>query len=978
MADRVAPEPPPAEGQTWQQQAVGGSNPDDLIAVVSPSGQAGTVRRADLAEAMDNGFRLEHPDEVHERKLEKAYGDRPIQTALESGLSTATFGLSDYLGGEGLRERRERNEGAALVGGIAGAFVPTGAGGLLSSAGRAVEGFAAKTLGKGLGGRVGAAGLRGAAEGVGYGVGAGVSQVALSEDPMTWEGAAATIGSNALGGALVGGGIGVAGKLLAEGATAAKAYANKQVEVLTKGEEAVDRSAFPDVVEMDQKAAGRAYAAEKEAVKARQAADITEGRAAVEAESANLQAQQREAASSLYDEAKAYKDFLKGDEAFVKTGDNEIAAMLGGSKARVMKGLNNRGDFVDAVVDGKGKKFLSNLRTQEEGLTRYLSKADEVFDNEAASQAAFLDALPRPKLPSPGSLDPMEARMVTTTAKELEERGLYELPGAGVDKTRMERVTADLGKPERFGDPIRLSMDDEGRFFINDGRHRLRALLAEGGERPLTIEVSMGSDATEAAVRLGGPSKTPFDKLVSGADEAIGKGKKFGFQAGEKLEARTTGLTPEQAEVYADFAKIELPKAGLAVTDAELNQFRAAVENFEVQMPAVKRMKAAEEVLRRNQALQARIAEVAATPSSPALQAALDRVAVAKAGAAPTPRLKALEAQLADLQEKKLGRTVSQAVGGSIGGAIGSTLLGPYIGGIGGAFIGRDIGNKFYDRFVRKLVANNAARGRSIKQAIAGMFGKGAEKVAKAMPQATKIIPAIQYASREQADGVLGPSKYQPSKNPTVNQFRERARELDSLTQPGPNGTYQVRQKALMDLHERMAGMWAISPGVANGIEKLQQAKWAFLASKLPRNPAPPHLQAGPDTWEASKPQMAKFARIMQVAENPEPAIRRVAAGTATPDDIETLKAIWPAHYEDVRGQCMDHIGELQRTLPYAQRLNLSILLDTPVDPALTPQALSVYQRPMLPPDQKQKPQAPTKPMPMGTVEPTSAQRHSQ
>src|SRR6185295_90320 len=77
-----------------------------------------------------------------------------------------------------------------------------------------------------------------------------------------------------------------------------------------------------------------------------------------------------------------------------------------------------------------------------------------------------------------------------------------------------------------------------------------------------------------------------------------------------------------------------------------------------------------------------------------------------------------------------------------------------------------------------------------------------------------------------------------------------------------------------------------------------------------------------------------------------EKAVERLGEGTATPDDIDALKTVWPEHYEKTRQLCFEHAAQLQKSMPYQSRLSLSIWLDIPVDPALTRQALSVYQMP--------------------------------
>ena len=105
-----------------------------------------------------------------EVELEKKYGDKNLRTFVESAASSASFGLSDQAlvayGGEetkeALRERRQRNEEAALAGEMAGILAPsmlTGSTNLLAKtaaagvktaakAGTAVEKITAKQLAK--------------------------------------------------------------------------------------------------------------------------------------------------------------------------------------------------------------------------------------------------------------------------------------------------------------------------------------------------------------------------------------------------------------------------------------------------------------------------------------------------------------------------------------------------------------------------------------------------------------------------------------------------------------------------------------------------------------------------------------------------------------------------------------------------------------------------------------------------------------
>lgn len=176
--------------------------------------------------------------------LEEKYGDSGVRAAVESAISSATFGLSDQgisaLGPEyqeALRERRERNEGEALFGeitGIAGPLLLSGGTSLLgrgiakvglglkgaAKVGKGVENlttkglnklfvtkgketFAKDVLKKGI-----AKGSGSAVEGTFFGVGELIEENALGRADLNAENLMAYGGQGALWGGLIGGGLG--------------------------------------------------------------------------------------------------------------------------------------------------------------------------------------------------------------------------------------------------------------------------------------------------------------------------------------------------------------------------------------------------------------------------------------------------------------------------------------------------------------------------------------------------------------------------------------------------------------------------------------------------------------------------------------------------------------------------------------------------------------------------------------------------
>jgi primosomal protein N'' len=179
-----------------------------------------------------------------EAQLEKEFGDSPLRTFAESAASAATFGVSDqvlkkFVGSKALRERRERNEEAAITGEIAGIAAPAflsggtslaakgaqtaGAGVLAASkAGQITEKALAQILKKTGKEKLARSvvkksiekGAGSAVEGAFYGTGQLVSEEALGTAEFNAENLLANVGAGAAFGAAAGGLFGSAEALI--------------------------------------------------------------------------------------------------------------------------------------------------------------------------------------------------------------------------------------------------------------------------------------------------------------------------------------------------------------------------------------------------------------------------------------------------------------------------------------------------------------------------------------------------------------------------------------------------------------------------------------------------------------------------------------------------------------------------------------------------------------------------------------------
>lgn len=228
---------------------------DGQIVVVDPYGIVGTVPPAELGVLIQQGYRFASPEENHAQYLQNEYGNQPLAAAAEGVARSATFGGYDVaaraLGAEeAVGARKRLNPGAALAGEIGGYALPGGAGALLGKAGKAAAGAVGLGEATGIGGRIAAGAVRAGAEGGLVGVQQTVSDVALSDHPLSAEAILSDLGSNVIYGAAVGGAIGAGtgtiGGILS--ATGSRVRARAQVvaqRLGIEGEIQAERAAIP-------------------------------------------------------------------------------------------------------------------------------------------------------------------------------------------------------------------------------------------------------------------------------------------------------------------------------------------------------------------------------------------------------------------------------------------------------------------------------------------------------------------------------------------------------------------------------------------------------------------------------------------------------------------------------------------------------------------------------------------------------------
>jgi hypothetical protein len=923
-----------------------GETPPTTVNMVDPHGRSFAVPIAEVDAARMAGFHPESAEENAARVAKDVRDERyggvggAVRATVAGAARAVSLGGLDAVADEDfrrdLRGLREVNPGATLVGDIGGtalAAFASGGSSLAASTPAALAmrgGRAVAALGEGAGvaGRIGAAAAGAALEGAAFGAGAGITELALSDDPVTWERATSTFSSHALFGA----GIGAAAGTFAKGAELGLSKARAAI-----AEHAAQREAMAglpaDLATLDRAGLKAAHEAELAAIETERvlarrqvAADIGTHRA------------------DVYDTSRIWKATEGATDPEIRT--------IGKQAANADKQLRNLLDNPKYLAS-KPESAMAALQKQEHALEQMLAARTRIVGEEIAEPVFERAAAPPVREGSVVVRRPAGAR---PSSRELEVT--VERPGAAPE---VRRVTT-------------AQIDDELLAQMPDG---FRPDLVES-RTPWSVRrgVPTFETAEKNAVYVVRPSELAERGNVWGNELKVANRDSVleGWAQGKRLPMVDGRLTPDgrlfiedgnhrlQAAAMSDrpiAIRFTSPKnynpqaSARDITDRVREELAAAARPtaaFDEALAAARTanaaratrataLDAAEVALQRNKGLQARIGTLTSKPASARLTAIAEaQDALAAIGSRPKT---AAEQMLSGLTFGKASAGAG-AVGAMVGGPVGALI------GAAAPLVGAKAAQLVTEKVFGRVAKASAEAGARSTKAIDAFFGAGERMVKATQPLATRVLATVRYAPSSDERTAPAPIAQRDLKPATRSPelaaaYNARASEIRSQTMIGPAGVPVMRPEAREALAAQLSPIAAIAPLLADRMETVAARKLEFLAGKLAPDPDL-GMQLGARPRQESDMQMRAFARLAAAAEDPDGVVERLASGTVTPEDAEAMRAVYPEMMASITQQIVERLPTLRGTLPYHRRLALSIFSGVPVDPALDPAVLNVLQ----------------------------------
>lgn len=868
-----------------------GFAPGQRVNIVGPDGAANSIDAAEVPTALQGGYQLEGASQSQERLTQEKYGEgvgNELKAAAEGAARGLSFGLSDQMltkGGfsspEALRERKERNEASSIGGEVIGNVAP-----MLLSGGGSLLGTGAKVAGSGVR-SIATAGH------VAEGIAATMVGKALGKGALT------RIASKAAGSAVEGLAYG-AGQAISEAAlgdtdlTAEKLLAGAGVGAVIGGSAAGLFGLGGEGVRLG----GRRLA---------EGVSGTTSRLSESIENLYRNATGAEPAKGLGEKYARFASVVSGgDEAAIKklvTDKAARAVALSGDEAieqgsRRMAQIENRSDEIlnELADQGRGANKL-------EEITKIVRK-----DNASEAYAASGDIIGNIR----GRLEEMKAD-----------------PAAFGNKAAIARAERVLNKlDERLS---KLDLQDpkaNGILFheIDNGKRELQKLAAQARkstmfapERETYEEINAMQEQFRTHLeddilwgKAGAVQKEVNSKWAPFLGNQKYAGNNFTVKIGE--EAFDPKYQHEPGRYLGFFKQLTSPNGDLDY------QF------------LTKRQQTRGELL---ESLQKNFAD------DPAFA---KKVAEAKALDAESKQILAKTRDDAVLKNQFKQLAGGDNTLGAAAGAIGGGMLAGPLGALAGAAVGAASQPA---RLIRQLASIDRIQS-GISNKIKTGVGSYLKKAAAGVRSATDSIRVNTKKAGDVASHALAPlSILQSTHFGDATQRQAQHKDRNSAAQQHARDIaafVQDPQRAADRIGRSTASLAGVAPSVAAAIGQKSMVAANFLASKAPKDPNPPNPLIKRD-WKPPESQLAKFARYVEAVEDPMSTLDRMHEGTLTSESVEALQAVYPQLYGELVGEVMQQMSEKPASYGYGDRVQLSLLLNQPLDPTMQPDFIATAQQ---------------------------------
>lgn len=156
-----------------------------------------------------------------------------------------------------------------------------------------------------------------------------------------------------------------------------------------------------------------------------------------------------------------------------------------------------------------------------------------------------------------------------------------------------------------------------------------------------------------------------------------------------------------------------------------------------------------------------------------------------------------------------------------------------------------------------------------------------------------------------------------------------------------PNANPRKMSDDVASVSSAFSNWGAPTVGSAFNLKMTQALQYLDANMPKPITPPNPFIKT---KFKPSDADISSFERKLHTVMDPFSVIDDLKNGSVTKEQVDTLKVVYPKIYQQIQTRVIEHISSSETTVPYQNRLKLSLLLDLPLDPSLSQQAIRTLQ----------------------------------
>ena len=134
------------------------------------------------------------------------------------------------------------------------------------------------------------------------------------------------------------------------------------------------------------------------------------------------------------------------------------------------------------------------------------------------------------------------------------------------------------------------------------------------------------------------------------------------------------------------------------------------------------------------------------------------------------------------------------------------------------------------------------------------------------------------------------------------------------------------------------------APKTASSFQQAALRATVYLAEHAPKSTMRPSITPQFDKPALSDAQKSDYLRVVTAVHDPVSVLKDMELGRVTRAQVDALKMVYPAIYEDVLQRVHERLADLKHPLDYGQKVQLSVLLGVPADETLSPEFVAKMQ----------------------------------